>query len=113
MAELIINIDEGVPATTRIPPGLLVNLVEGISKHGLLTDPSCPAELRIERLSSGALSIKSKNAIADPGAPKDNLKRGQLTRLGETIHFLHTENRVRVWTEGHVFQVEIWLHDVF
>ncbi|TJZ62740.1 hypothetical protein FAZ15_00050 [Sphingobacterium olei] len=113
VAELLINIDEGVPATTMIPPGLLVNLAEGISKHGLLTDPSCPAELWIERLSSGALSIKSKNAIADPGAQKDNHKRGQLTRLGETIHFLHPENRVRVWIEAHVFQVEIWLHEVF
>ncbi|TJZ53309.1 hypothetical protein FAZ15_18335 [Sphingobacterium olei] len=112
-AELLIKIDERVPATTKIPPGLLVNLAEGISKHGLLTDPSCPAELWIERLSSGALRIKSKNAIADPDASEDNPKRGQLTRLGETIHFLHPENRIHVWTEGHVFYVEIWLYEVF
>ncbi|TWR26776.1 hypothetical protein FPZ42_06990 [Mucilaginibacter achroorhodeus] len=51
----------GDPGDRRIPPLILLTLLENVFKHGDLTDQDHPASVRVDMTNDGCLSFKSQN----------------------------------------------------
>ncbi|MGE9310485.1 sensor histidine kinase [Niabella sp. CJ426] len=80
--QLQYNIDQP-PEELRVPPLLLITLVENVFKHGVVTDAKCPAQIFIS-FTAGTMMFKSSNApqgepaTVSMGMGLDNVKK----RLG-------------------------------
>lgn len=107
--ELCLNFNVDPKAENiQVIPFLLLPLVENMFKHGIVDDPSLPAEISVSYTSNQILEISVKNAIAT--REKDEVGGIGVENLKKRLDLSYPNNQLLVKTdESNYFSVTIKL----
>lgn len=95
---------EGEEDQERIPPLLLVNLVENIFKHGQVQDPDHPAQIRLT-LSQGLLCFHTYNRLRPHSLPGERL--GLLNTKRRLERLMSGRGNIEYFTEDGAFSLTL------